>query len=80
MKNIYKIVIVFYFLFLNLITFAQGGPGDENNIGSSNLEGGDTPTSPINSQLWILILIGVMYSFFIINRNRQIKKIKLTSR
>lgn len=78
MKKAYKIALLFYFLFLNFVVFAQmgAGPGDEDNTGSSNLEGGDLPTSPINSKLWILIILGILYSFFIINRNRQIKKIK----
>lgn len=77
MKKTYKIVIVIYFLLLNLITFAQivSGPGDESNNGSSNLEGVDPQASPINSQLWILVIMGLLYSFFLMNRNHQIKKL-----
>lgn len=94
MKKTYKIVLVF-FLLLNLVAFAQiTGPSDNNNNGSSNLEGtdpttisspadennnggtsleGGDPVAPISNNLWILILSGILYSFFLINRNRQIK-------
>ncbi len=95
MKKTYKIILVF-FLLLNLVAFAQiTGPSDNNNIGSSNLEGTDPITisgpadennnggsnlegndAPIDSNLWVLILSGILYSFFLINRNRQIKKLK----
>ena len=101
MKKTYKIFIVFYYLFFNLISFAQigsgpgdennnggasleggdpvvviigSGPGDENNNGSNSLEGGD-PSASINSELGILILLGFVYSFYLLGRNRQIKKL-----
>jgi hypothetical protein len=48
------------------------GPADENNNGGTSLEGAD-PAASINSELWILILLGIVYSFFLIERNRQIK-------
>jgi hypothetical protein len=75
MKKTYEIFIVLYFLFLNFITFAQigAGPGDEDNNGGTALEGGDPPATSINSKLWILILLGIMYSFFLIERNRKRK-------
>ena len=102
MKKTYKIFIVFYYLFFNLISFAQigsgpgdesnngsssleggdpvvviigSGPGDENNNGSSSLEGGDAQAASINSELGILILLGFVYSFYLLGRNRQIKKL-----
>ena len=94
MKKTYKIFIVF-FLLLNLVAFAQtgpsdvdnngssnlegadpiiiAGPGDEDNTGGSNLEGND---APISSNLWVLIVMGLLYSYFQMNRNGQMKKLE----
>jgi hypothetical protein len=75
MKKTYKIFIILYFLFFNFITFAQIGasPGDEDDNGGTALEGGDPPAASINSKLWLLILLGIVYSFFLIERNRKRK-------
>jgi hypothetical protein len=77
MKKIYKIAIAFYFLFLSFISFAQigSGPGDEDNNGGNALEGGDPVATTINSKLWILILLGILYTFFMVKRNRQLNKL-----
>ena len=95
MKKTYKIVLVF-FLLLNLVAFAQGpsdenntgssslegsdptaivGPGDENNNGGTSLEGGD-PAAPISNNLWVLIVMGLLYSYFQMNKNCQMKKLE----
>lgn len=61
MKKTLKIAILFYFLLTDFILFAQAGPGDEDNNGGNGLEGGDPPTASINSKIWGLILIAIIY-------------------
>jgi hypothetical protein len=83
MKNTFKIALVIYFLFLNFISFAQPSGGDTG--GAIGLEGGTGATGatgtedgapvPIDSKLWILIILGIVYSFFLIRRNHQLKKL-----
>jgi hypothetical protein len=81
MKNTFKIALVIYFLFLNFISFAQTtGPSSGDTGGTAGLEGGtgaaaDGAPVPIDSKLWILIILGIVYSFFLIRRNHQQKKL-----
>lgn len=81
MKNTYKIVIGFYFLFLNFNSFAETtGPSSGDTGGSAGLEGAaaaaeDGAPVSIDSNLWILILLGIVYSFFLIKRNHEAKKL-----
>jgi hypothetical protein len=59
----------------NQVEIIGTGPGDEDNNGGTALEGGDPPATPINSKLWMLIFLVVAYSFFLMERNRKIKKL-----
>ena len=54
-------------------------PGDTDNNGNANLEGGDPQLASIDSKLWILILLGVAYSFSVIVRNRRINRLNQNS-
>ena len=76
MKKIIKIAIVVYLLFIDFAVFAQigEGPGDEDDNGSTGLEGGDPPTAPINIRLWIFIIIGIAYAFLLFKKMNQIKR------
>ncbi|WP_396168552.1 hypothetical protein [Flavobacterium sp.] len=76
MKKLFKILILIYFLFTDFILFAQigGGPGDEDDNGSTGLEGGDPPAAPINVRLWIFIIIGIAYAFLLFKRINKINK------
>jgi hypothetical protein len=84
MKRTFKILILFYFLFTNFILFAQmkildenpiiGGPGDEDNNGSDGLEGGDPDTVSINSKLWILIFLAIVYAYFAYKNKKRLNK------
>jgi hypothetical protein len=54
--NYFKLTLVLI-LFFHLITFAQN-PGDFGGVSETN------PTdAPINTQLWVLIAIGIGYAF-----------------
>jgi len=58
------------------VSIIGSGPGDEDNNGNTSLEGGDPIATTINSKLWILILLGILYTFFMIKRNRYINKLQ----
>ncbi len=84
MKRTFKILILFYFLFTNFILFAEinilnenpiiGGPGDEDNNGANGLEGGDPDPVSINSKLWILILLAIVYAYFAFKNKKRLNK------
>lgn len=63
MKRTTKTLFLFYFLFANFYMFAQN-PGDEDNNGPDGLEGGDPPAAEINTKLWILLLLALIYSYY----------------
>jgi hypothetical protein len=74
MKKTLKIALLFYFLFADFMLFAQiGGPGDEDNNGGDGLEGGDPPAAAINTKLWMLLLLALVYSYFKFKKSIQIK-------
>lgn len=87
MKKTYKIIPVFYFLFLSFVIFAQDAPGSSNgsagnlegdelsapgqtNGTEGNLEGNDVP---IDKNLWIVLFLGIGYSFYLVKKNRKIE-------
>lgn len=76
MKKTVKIAFVLYFLFSDFLLFAQlgGGPGDEDDNGSTGLEGGDPPASPINVRLWIVVILGIIYAFLVLKKLNKIRK------
>jgi hypothetical protein len=59
-KQFNKYYIAFFFLCTNFYLFAQ--PSSEND--TANLESNEAVQAPIDDQILILILIGVLYVFF----------------
>jgi hypothetical protein len=74
MKRIIKTLLVFYFLISDFILFAQigSGPGDEDNNGSTGLEGGDPPAATINAKLWLLLLLALVYGITILRKKKRL--------
>lgn len=66
MKKRNKVFLVIFSLFMDLLIYAQ--PTDEDNNG--DLEGGDPPAAPINTFLYILAVIGILYVFYKVNKSR----------
>lgn len=62
LKNLFAIII----LSATNASFAQG-------FGDDVVD--NPPLTSINSELWILILLGFVYSFYLLGRNCQIKKL-----
>lgn len=75
MKKTLKIGLVLYFLMTNFMLFAQlgGGPGDDDNNGSTGLEGGDPPAAPINVWIWLFIIIAIAYAYLVFKRINRVK-------
>ena len=64
----------FYFVTLLLlasdfVSFAQAGPGDDD--GGGGVEGGDPQPAPINSQLILLAIIGVLFVMYTFRKNKK---------
>jgi len=76
MKKTIKIAMLLHFLLADFILFAQigSGPGDEDNNGSTGLEGGDPPAAPINVRLWIFIILGIAYAYLAFKKINNIKR------
>jgi hypothetical protein len=70
-NNLIKSVLTLVFLFINFLSFAQGGPGDENDTG--NLEGDDAPAAPINGKLIWLAILAIVFAYYIFKRERKVK-------
>ena len=62
LKTLFAIII----LTTTNASFAQG-------FGEDVID--NPPVTSINSELWILILLGFVYSFYLLGRNCQIKKL-----
>jgi hypothetical protein len=73
MKRTASTLFLIYFLFSNLILFSQSLPGDEDNNGPDGLEGGDPPAAILNSKLWILIFLALVYGCNLIKKKDSIK-------
>lgn len=74
MKKYKKILLVIIVsLFSNVITFAQTTPGDIGDPADANPL--DTPAAPIDSYLWLLALVGLLY---VLLRFRTLAKQKNT--
>ena len=65
MKRTATTLFLIYFLFSDFILFSQtsGVPGDEDNNGSDGLEGGDPPAAILNSKLWLLVVLALVYGY-----------------
>ena len=70
MKNIYKLYLLSFCLLSDFMVFAQ--PGDESNDPLTPLEGGDPAPAPINSKLFILLVLGVAFAFYKIRQNQKV--------
>ena len=58
--NLLKYYLVILYLCSNFATYAQS-PGNEDN--NNGLEGTDTPATPIDGYVWILVALGLVYVF-----------------
>jgi hypothetical protein len=67
MKTKHKFLILLYFFLFDFILYAQG-PSDED--GNGDLEGGDPPTAPINSKLFILATFALIYVFYKLKKGK----------
>jgi len=73
MKNQYtKYYFAFFYLCSTIVLFAQPGAGND----TSNLEGTDAPAAPINENIWVLALIGLLFVFMKL-KNLKNKKIAI---
>ena len=68
MKNIYKAYLLSFFLLSDFIVFA--GPGDD--TAGGDLEDDETPITPINSKLILLLILGVVFAFYQIKRHKKV--------
>ena len=84
-NNLLKYYILAFYLCSNFVLFAQGptaGGGvetdDQTELGSTlNVEGADAlPAAPIDTYLWILALVVILYVFF---KYRAIQNKKIQS-
>lgn len=62
-KNITRLYSIGVLFFTQVALFAQGGPGDEGD-GNGGLNGGDPAPAPINTNLIILVLFGLVFAFY----------------
>ena len=67
MKNYEKLSIIVFMLLFDFIALAQ--PGDTDGT-PGGLEG-DEPAAPINSKLFILALVGIMFMFYKVKNTRK---------
>lgn len=71
-NNLYKYYLLAFYLCSNFVLFAQGPSteggvetDDQTDFGSTiDVEGGDTAAAPIDTYLWILALVVILYVFF----------------
>ena len=68
MKNIYKYYLLSFVLLSDFVVFAQ--PGDDD--GGGGLEGGDPQPAPINSQLIVLAIVGILFVMYTFRKNKKI--------
>jgi hypothetical protein len=59
--NLLKYYTAAFYLCSTFVASAQ--PGTEDSGGASNLEGTDTPVSPIDGYVWVLSALGLVYVF-----------------
>lgn len=66
-KLVYLTVLVIV-VFNTMTTFAQG-PGDEEDGGG--LEGGDPAPAPIDTKLYVLTFIALVYGYYLLKASKQ---------
>lgn len=69
MKNkLVYLTVLGIVLFNTMTTFAQG-PGDDEDGGG--LEGGDPAPAPIDTKLYVLTFIALVYGYYLLKGNKQ---------
>lgn len=69
MKNkLVYLTVLGIVLFNTMTTFAQG-VGDDDDGGG--LEGNDPPVAPIDTKLYVLTFIALVYGYYLLKRNKQ---------
>lgn len=59
-NNLIKVYSSLLFLLASFLTYAQ--PGSNSNNG--DLETTDTPTAPIDTMLYVLVIIGIVFALY----------------
>lgn len=67
MKSILKFYILIFVLMSDFVLFAQ--PGDDD--GGGGLEDGDPQPAPINSQLILLAIVGVLFVIYTFRKQKR---------
>jgi hypothetical protein len=65
-KNLLKIYITCFFILSNVMMFSQGDEDD-----NGDLEGNDPPPVPINNKMFMLLIVGVVYSYFVFKNTKK---------
>lgn len=74
MKKINKILLLFYFLFIQAVLFAHPGDLEDNLDNPENLEGDDV-AAPIDDYILLLAIIGIIYVFYYIRKYNKLSNI-----
>ena len=69
-KKFIQFYIIAVVMFSDFKSFAQGGPGDDDEGGG--LEDDDAAPLPINGKLIWLAIAGILFAFYMYKRHRQI--------
>lgn len=71
MKDLSKILLLAFLVFVDLAAFA--GPGDDD--GGGGLGGEDPPQAPINTNLIFMIGLALIFAFYALRKySKQIKE------
>ncbi|TBX70459.1 hypothetical protein EZL74_04605 [Flavobacterium silvisoli] len=62
MKKFFIFFLLAFVLMADFASYAQTLPGDESG-GGGGLQDGDPPPAPINTQLIILVILGIAFVF-----------------
>jgi hypothetical protein len=69
MKDLSKIYLLAFLLFADFVAFAQDGPGNDN--GDGDMEDNDPPGAPINTKLFLLVVMGLLLAFYSFKKYRK---------
>lgn len=65
-RNLQQVLLTSFFILSQVAMFAQGDEDD-----NGDLEGNDPPAASINSRLVVLMIVGLIYSFYIIKKSTK---------
>jgi hypothetical protein len=68
MRKLYSIYTLLFVLFFGFVAFAQPGAED----GGGNLGGGDPAPAPINSNLILLAILGLLFVVYTFRKNKNV--------